>query len=193
MKKIKVFWNGKRLKDVYPHATRWQVFKFRIIKLVRTYIQASLIVATIYAVFLIGQYYGDTNIYTNKIEAMEMLKDTLSVKIEELQNEVLDDLRNCESQGYNEDDGIIIFDSNNKASIGQWQYQKDTVIHYYKTLYGKDITRKESVLIALDDDKARQLTKDIIFTTDNGYRNWLNCSNKLGLKNRVEIIKSLAE
>ena len=66
-----------------------------------------------------------------------------------------------------------------------------TIIHYYKTLYSKDITKKEAVLIALDNEKAEQLASDIIFETEKGYRNWLNCSNKHGLAERVKFIKGL--
>jgi len=99
----------------------------------------------------------------------------------------------CESAGHSEDDGIIIFDTNNRASIGRLQFQKATVIHYMKRLYGQDITAKEAVLIALDTEKAKALATDIIFTTDNDATDWLNCSNKLGLGADIKAIKKLAK
>jgi hypothetical protein len=121
----------------------------------------------------------------------ERVVDTLSIKVDELKSDMLDTLQACERSKYTEDDGIIIFDSNNKASIGTFQFQKATVIHYYKTLYGKDITGKEAVLIALDDNKARELAHDIIFSSKNGLSNWYNCTQKHGLEGQLAVINKL--
>lgn len=53
MKPIKVFFHGKRLKDIYPHATRWQVFKYKTARLIRNVAIGTAIVA-----FLSGISYG---------------------------------------------------------------------------------------------------------------------------------------
>lgn len=53
MKSIKVFWNGKRLKDIYPHATRFQVIKYRIAKFLALFVKASLVTA-----FVVGVVWG---------------------------------------------------------------------------------------------------------------------------------------
>ena len=117
--------------------------------------------------------------------------DNLGPKVAELKNALLDNLEKCESSGFSESDAPIIFDTNNKASIGTFQFQKSTVIHYYKTLYGKTITPKEATLIALDSTKARELASEIIFTTEKGVSNWLNCANKLNLSSEIKFIKKL--
>lgn len=121
----------------------------------------------------------------------EVQVDNLSKKIDEIKDEAVNGIMKCESAGHTEGDGIIIFDSNNKASIGQFQFQKATVIHYYKTLYNTDIDAKEAVLIALDTDRARKLTKDVIFKTDKGYTNWVTCSDKIGMKATLNVIHTL--
>jgi hypothetical protein len=146
--------------------------------------------------FAIGGYFVDTDglskeMTVRKAEAAEIVfADTFTDKIETAKNDVIDRLAQCESGGHKADDGILVFDTNNKASIGELQFQKDTVRHYVKKLYGKDITGREAVIWALDTEKARQLAKDIIFTTENGVgADWVNCDRWHGLSARVELIK----
>lgn len=118
--------------------------------------------------------------------------DRTPEKLAELKADVVKRLMECESAGHPESDGIIIFDSNNKASIGRAQFQKATVIHYMKVLHGEDITAKDAVLIALDDKKAATLAEEIIFTTKSGVESdWYNCSNKGHLQAEVDLIKKL--
>ena len=135
--------------------------------------------------------YTNTEYAPQQVEAV--VKDTLTDKVVQLKGEVLDTLQSCESGGYTNEDAIIIFDSNKEASIGQYQFQRKTVIHYYNTLYGKEITPKEAVLIALDDEKARDLAEDIIFQDSKGVGNWWVCSKKYSLQAKVDLIKSLQE
>lgn len=148
----------------------------------------------LFILVLVGIYYlgGKLN---SKIEyrqvEKEVILDNLTDKINQLKGELVSTLQKCESAGYSEDDGILIYDTNKQVSIGTYQFQKKTVIYYYKTLYGKDITGKEAVLIALDDEKANQLASDVIFKTDNGLSNWYNCTKKYGLQGRLSIIKEL--
>ncbi len=191
MNYLKRFWNGKDLNEVYPHATTWKVIKYRISKLFRKVIILSAITATLLLSAQIGRYAKPAVIYKTEAKEVIINIDNLTPKIDELKASVNADIKKCESAGHPESDGIIILDTNNKMSIGQYMYQKDTVLYYYKTLYKKDITKKEAVLIALDSTKASDLTDDILYKTPNGYTNWLNCSNKYDIKNRVAIIKSL--
>ena len=183
---MKVFMDGKRLKDIYPHATRWQVFKYKCARFIRKVLIVGII-GTVFAVM--------TLILFPRYKVMDKIVkvDNLAVKVVELKSEVMNDLRECESQGAVEDDGLIIFDSNKKASIGLYQFQKSTIIYYYKALYGKDITGKEAVLIALDSKLARSLAEDIIFTDEKGIDNWYNCKNKKGLADNVSWIKKISK
>jgi hypothetical protein len=177
----------KPLREINAYATKWQVLKYRVKKFIIRSFEVLLIAGLLYVTFQIlrAQY----PIY--KVQEKEVVLDNLTAKVDQLKGEIVNDIKNCESRGFTEDDGIIIFDSNNKASIGLYQFQKATVQHYYKKLYGKDIGGKEAVLIALDARLAGDLTRDILFTTENGADNWLNCSRKLDIENRLNLIKKL--
>ena len=188
MKKLKVTWNGKKMCEVYPHATRWQVLKFKVARFMRKLGWCFVSVGFLWLVYLAGTFFGATEriLFLDR----EVKVDTLSTKVRELKEEVLDGLKACESGGAEESAGLIIYDSNKVASIGSYQFQVKTIIYYYKTLYDKEITKKEAVLIALDDVRARELASDIIFKAD-GLKNWLNCANKNNLRSGLNIIESL--
>ncbi|WP_457635811.1 hypothetical protein [Persephonella sp.] len=113
-------------------------------------------------------------------------------KIKKLQNEILDELSvGCETKGVKEPDATIILDTNNKMSIGRYQWQIASVQYYYKKIYGKDINRVEAIQIAIDKEKATELTRDVLFTEQEGYKNWWTCSQRLNLKDRINLINKL--
>ena len=116
----------------------------------------------------------------------------LTAKIEKLKDGVVDDLAaKCETRGAKEPDAVIIFDSNNEASIGHLQFQIKTVQAYVKKFEQRDITRLEAIQTATDHQKIHDLAKKIIFEEAGGLDNWLNCSRKLDLYSRVAAIKAL--
>ena len=192
-----MYHNGKRLKDIYPGYSWFQVLMYRV-KIVT---RISAILGLMFVLSWIGY-----NIYTNptppirKAQAEEIAIGKINNKIADLKKSVVEEIYNCERHIYSEDDGLIKFDplvSNPKktapkniASIGTLQFKQTTIIGYYKSLYGKDITMKEAALIALDDEKAKALAEDIIFKAD-GWGNWENCGIKHGIKAKVSIIKQL--
>lgn len=180
---------GKPMRKIYPHATRWQVIKYKAAKLFRQIAMVVMVSVGLAGGFLVLRYFFPTIIY--KTESKDVVVDTLKWKVDELKSGVLADLKQCESGGAKESAGIVKFDSNGVASIGSFQFQVKTVQHYYKTLYQQDITGKDAVIIALDEARAESLAKDIIFSDANGIRNWLNCANKLGLRSRVNTIALL--
>lgn len=145
---------------------------------------------------IFDSYTRDWTALTAKAQVVtkEVYVDNLGKKVEEIQNEAMDALRQCESRGHKEEDGIIIFDSNNEASIGRYQFQRKTVVYYYKTLYNQVITPKEAVMIALDDDKARKLASEIIFGSDEkGWRNWFNCANETKMPETIKLLARLQD
>ena len=189
MKTLKVFMFGKRLKNVYPHASKWQVFKYRVARFMR---KVSLFVGAIALVGLgiwAGSYF-----FPNTVTAINEIKiDTLPQKVEELKAGVVAELEQCESGGYPSDRGIIIFDSNDQASIGVLQMQKTHVKHFYKELYGQEITGQEAVVIAITPEKARPLAKDVLFKVEDGWKEWYNCGRKLDLATKIDYIKQLEQ
>jgi hypothetical protein len=187
MKKTKLFVMGKRLKDIYPHASKWQVFKYKVRKFFRKVFLLGFAIGVIVLAVQIGRYAFPV------IEDVPVVGPSMAEKVEQMKMEIVHTIRDTERAGYGEDDGIIIFDTNKQMSIGTYQYQKKTVIYYYKKLYGKEITPKEAVLIALDDKKAEQLTYDIIFGEPKGWSNWYNTSKKHDLEGKIAVIKELTK
>jgi hypothetical protein len=141
------------------------------------------------ACFVLGGMIFGTSSVTYATQEVPI--DTTPQKIDALKADLVSRLMACESAGHTEGDGIIIFDSNAKASIGRAQFQKATIVYYEKQLYDRDVSGKEAVEIALDDAQAAQLAQDIIFKTDDGLHNWVNCGNKLQLAPEVAVIEKL--
>jgi hypothetical protein len=193
-KPIKVFFHGKRLKDIYPHCTKYQLFKYRVAKFFRrlflTTTFVSIAIAGLYGSYKAGSHFDPKVVVAEKV--VDGSDEMFAEKLNSLKRDVAEKLMACESGGYKDSDGIIIFDSNEKASIGVFQFQKNTVIHYYNVLYGKKITPKEAVMIALDQDKARQLAIDVMFTTKaKASGDWYNCATKHNLDQMIDLIKKM--
>lgn len=132
--------------------------------------------------------------YTSEIVEEKKDQEYYAQKIETLKADVLARLAKCETDGVEDPDGAIIFDSNEVPSIGKFQFQRKTIKHYIKTFEGRDITNREAIEIAIDPEKSGALVGAIIF--DNKIppdTDWYNCSRKLGLVREVEIINKIAE
>ena len=117
----------------------------------------------------------------------------LERKISELKKQLLEDLRACESGGKT---GVVVMDSNDYLSFGDFQWQRKSIQHYYKLFYNKDIDLREAGLLAFDahpEVKLDDFTSRVIFETDKGIDNWRNCDKKLNIKSRVNIINQLCK
>lgn len=194
MKSIKVMYNGKRMKDIYPYATKWQVFKYKTMKFIRKLIFWSILLTVL--VFTIR--YAFPKVEYSIVEKQVVI-DNLSEKVNQLKGELIADIKKGESLGKVDCDSMITFDPNvnNKKveipSLGCYQYKVSTVQHYYKKLYNQDITRKEAILVAMDENKAGELTRDIVFKEKGGLDNWYNTSKKYDLYNKLAIINKLTQ
>lgn len=124
---------------------------------------------------------------TSQVVTVEV--DKTPEKIDNLKWETVDLLQKCESGGRKVEDGIVVLDTNNRGSYGPLQFQRDTVVYYHKKLYGETITGQEAIIFALKEDTARQLAKDVLFQVDGSWKEWYNCSKKLGLADRIALIK----
>lgn len=191
----KVFFHGKQ---IYPRDTqgRFSSFKTSMFKFIKRLVIMCVVLGitsgVIYGTFQLGGKFNPVTVYaTKEIDTSPLM---YAEKIAILKNKVADTLMACESGGLKETDGIIIFDTNKKASIGQFQFQVTTVQYYYKTIYNKVITPKEAVMIALDTEKARDLAIDVMFTTKNkASKDWYNCDKRHGLDSQIDIINQLTK
>jgi hypothetical protein len=131
-----------------------------------------------------------------KIQEKEVILDNLTEKINELKGKLVSDLKSCESGGYVESDGLVTFDphptkkSVQIASFGLYQFKVSTVQYYYNKFYGKQVNGLEAINIALSEEKSSELASEVIFR-DGALGNWFNCSKKLGLQQKLDIIKEL--
>ena len=121
----------------------------------------------------------------------EVKGKTYEEKIAQAKKNVVDELAKCETGTVENPDGAIVFDSNNEASVGAWQFQRATVKLYIKKFYNKIISNSEAIALSIDHEKAGELTERILFTEKEGWRNWTNCSKQLGLAQKIEIIKEI--
>lgn len=190
MKKIPLFYNGKRLKDVYPYATKFEVFKFKVTRFFR-----KVVIVTGAIAFLAGVAVGSFKIGQVTPGTKYVMADSSNAmfasKIDSLENGVVAQVSSCEDTGHIE--GLIIFDTNHKPSIGIMQFQVTTVIRYEKQLYGNTIDAKQAELIALDDTQSLALAKDVMFKTSNmASADWYNCSQRYGSDAQIKLIKSLS-
>lgn len=79
-------------------------------------------------------------------------------------------------------------------SWGVMQFKLTTVIYYYDVIYGKTITQKQALIIALDDNEARALASDIIFNVEGGVWNWTAANNDSSYyAYQIPFIRSLME
>lgn len=187
-KMLKVMYNGDHLCYVYPHATWFQVLKYRIARGMRIALIESLVAIAILGIYTAGQM-STTSIYVKADDKSDYMYQT---KIEGLKDAVMSKLSLCEGAGHKESDGLIIMDTNNKISVGLFQWQISSVQHYYKLMTGKDITAKEATILALDNERARELAKFVAFNTKNKIgKDWVNCNAKYNLDAQVDIIKSM--
>lgn len=189
MKLTKIFYGNQYVSKFNcdgKRYTKWQIFKIKTKNFFKKVLKLLILAGIIYAIIYV--------FFPCYKEVDKIIKvDNLATKVETLKGEVLDTLRTCESSGASEADGLLVYDSNKQVSIGLYQFQKKTVIYYYKTLYGKEINGKEAIEIALDYDLSRKLANDIIFTEKNGkgIDNWLNCKNKNGLAENIKWINKI--
>jgi len=156
------------------------------------YILIILLIGT--ACYFIGAKLNKEVVY--KVEEKRVVLDNLTEKVNELKGSLVRDLKQCESGGLKESDGLVTFDphptkkSVQIPSFGLYQFKKSTVQFYYKKFYNKEVTGLEAINIALSEEKSSELVSEIIFR-DSALSNWYNCSKKLGLEGRLNIIKEL--
>ena len=86
----------------------------------------------------------------------------------------------------------IILDTNNRMSIGRYQWQRESVIYYYKELYDVELNRVGAILIAVDEHLATELTRDVLFDIEDGWKNWWNCAKRESIPEQVKIINKLS-
>lgn len=171
----------------------WQVFKAKVKYTIKVLVWIFILSGVVVGIAFMGGRFYPSIVY----QKQEVILDNLTAKVNELKGTLVSEIKKCESAGASEDNGLITFDPSktNKsvepASIGSYQWKVKSIQYYYQKLYNRQIGGKEAILIALDSEKAGELTSRVIFETENGLSNWLNCSRKNGSAQKLAIINSL--
>ena len=117
--------------------------------------------------------------------------DKLEAKIEELKEDILNQLANCETGGVDEPNGYVKLDSNAVNSWGKYQWQRKSIQHWVKEFYDRDVNLQEAALIAwgLHEIPLDELTWK---TLEVRSAEWYNCDKRLGLEKQVSLVKKIS-
>jgi len=130
---------GKYLKDIYPHATKFQVFRYRFNKFMEKVIIVATILGMIYAGYKVGQMTTKANItYTR--EEVEVIKE-VPVKSK---TAIMEKIAKCESenQHYGKS-GQVILRANTNGTVDIGRYQINSVWFTKATELGLDLTKEK--------------------------------------------------
>lgn len=171
-----------------PVVSTYRKFKYVMSKGIKVAVICTFLSGATVGIFTAGKASTTATFVQAEDKSGEMYQE----KVEALKDAVMAKLSQCESAGHKESDGLIIMDTNNKLSIGQYQWQVSSVQHYYKLMTGKDISKKDAIILALNETEARKLAKYVAFETKNKIgKDWVNCNSKHNLDVQVDMIKSM--
>lgn len=135
-KPLKVFWNGKPLREIYPHATRFQVFKFKMKKFFRKLFLAVLGVGSIYGAFFMGGVFNPQSVY---IQAEAITRVPV----------VMQRISSCETKGdvkipgsHTGKSGQVVMNANTNDTVDVGLYQINSVWFAKATELNLDITKE---------------------------------------------------
>lgn len=117
MKPIKVFFLGKRLKDIYPFATRWEMFKYKVRRLIRKAIMVSFLGALVGIGLFIGKNSMAETVYVNVTN-----EKVVTVEVDS-KAPVLERIAKCESEGKHMTNGQVTVNGNTNGSVDIGKYQ----------------------------------------------------------------------
>ncbi len=137
-KKVKVWYMGKRLRDLYPHATKWEMFTYRLRIFFRNLVILGFIVLAFYATYRIGGELNPATIYTKAEVVVEV----------PIKAPVLERIATCESGGSHYDkNGQVQFNANTNGSVDIGKYQINN------KAWGKKATDMKLNLVVEEDNK----------------------------------------
>lgn len=188
----KVFYNGKLIK---PRTVQGKFTTSRLSRAWSYFYRMFLITtgALVLSASLIA--IGIASATPPPIVHAEAPTDHFEEKLDTLKAAIVHDLAyKCESPGYKKGDDAIIWDTNNRASVGPFKFQIETYQMYTKIFSGRVLNDVQAVTEAMDYDLSAALATKIIFEDKGkGANNWWNCTNRkdLNLRARVAAVKSL--
>jgi len=188
---MKIFYNGKRLRN---KKGRFKKNRF----LLKSALIFTLFVTGMYALMYFEaqpvQYTKANTQQTKKVDSkiIKMMKRDVVEMVRYA--EVNRELKDGELFYTNDPHSSISAKCNKRGgkrdiSCDSWsimQFKLPTIQYYYKRLYNIELTEKEALMVALDDEKAMALAEDIIFKIKGGIWEWGG-----SLKNKAYFIKQI--
>ncbi len=137
MKSIKVFYNGEPLRNIYPHATKFQVFKYRLRKFLRQFVMYSLTTVfafgILYGTFRAGSSFAPTVTYADH----EVIKEV------ESSSPVMNRIAQCESgSSHLGKSGQITVKVNTNGTYDLGKFQINSIWNAQATKLGYDLTKE---------------------------------------------------
>jgi len=130
---------GKYLKDIYPHATKFQVFRYRFNKFMEKVVVVSVVLGMIYGGFKVGQMTTEANITYAK-EEIEVIKE-VPVKSKAL---IMSKIAKCESNDkHYSNNGQVVMRANTNGTVDVGRYQINSVWFTKATELGLDLTKEK--------------------------------------------------
>ena len=173
--------------------------RFTVRKIVRKCIPYMFIIAA--TVYVTSYLYNPEPIhFTQIIQRAEAAKEkTLKERSDELKQEVIDTLTECESNGMTDPEkaeSLIKFDPDARRlgeneSLGAIQWKPATLQGFWKELKKEELSRKEAIAIALDYEKSRTFAREAIFGITGAIFHWKNCEKKEDLATHIKFIRHL--
>ena len=136
MKKIKVFYGDTRLKDIYPHATKWQVLKYKTAQLIRKVFMLGVAVMGVVTIVLILS--NDTNATTTVFNNIETVVSEREVP------PVMKRIAKCESNDMHfKKNGQVVTNANTNKTVDIGRHQiNETVWGEKAGEMGLDLTNE---------------------------------------------------
>ncbi len=117
--------------------------------------------------------------------------------IEDMKMELINEIAQCETRNIDQSEALIHPDNNKRKtlarkdinSLGVMQYKVSTVQRHVKETTGETITNYEATLLALDNERAKDLAKHAIFEIKGSLWAWTCATPAMG--KRVQHIRDL--
>ena len=167
--------------------------KLLLVKVFKIGILTAIMGFTIYG----GYMLGEVRTYTISAETIDSSPAKIQIRITELKNEIVEGLAKCESGNVSQDVGLIVYDNNKKGTLkgkhipshGVMQYKSETAQRHYKGVYGTEISNYDAIILALTNDKAKELAGEAIVKIEGSLWEWTCATKDMGIK--VELIREL--
>ncbi len=133
MNKTKVFFGGQRLKDMYVGASKFEVFKYRVVRTSKRVIVVTGMLSALSWSAVLGSHAFPSVVYAEK---------TVHVAVD-MVSPVMDRIALCESGGKHYKAGQVLIMANTNKTVDIGYYQINSIWNKTASNMGYDLTKEE--------------------------------------------------